>query len=86
MFAVNQIIRMMDTDKTTNTLPENFAPVFLDPTVDWAFKYIFSHEEVLRLSVYCPATARNATTCRWLSQIISSQLLWKKAALSVPEY
>ena len=48
MFALTQIKRIMDTDRTTNTIPENFAPVFLDPTVDWAFKYIFSHEEVLR--------------------------------------
>ena len=48
MFAVYQVKRMMDTDKTTNTLPKDFAPVFLDPTVDWAFKYIFSYEEVLR--------------------------------------
>ena len=23
-------------------------PPFMDPTVDWAFKYIFSYEEVLR--------------------------------------
>ena len=48
MFAVNQIKRMMDTDRTNTAIPENFTPTFLDPTVDWAFKYIFSHEEVLR--------------------------------------
>ena len=48
MFAVNQITRIMDTDRSINTIPENFTPTFLDPTVDWAFKYIFSHEEVLR--------------------------------------